>query len=301
MGLTLKDLKDRQGWSLTQKIDHSVGAIESFVSHLGLDSVYVSFSGGKDSTVLLDLARMIYPDIRAAFCNTGNEYPDVVRFVKTTENVDWVRPELTPKEIWGKYGFPLVSKEVSQMIYSIRQNPFSRTSTMRLESKSHGLPKKWRFLLAENFNVSHRCCEFLKKKPFHKYEKETGRHPILGTMASESRMRERDYLLQGGCNSISETGRSRSMPLSIWTERDIWDYISERDLPIADIYHKGAKHTGCMGCGFGCHFPDDERFQILYREYPKCYDMVMNYTSNGITFRHACNKVMNVNGIELPK
>ena len=70
--MEIKELRERQGWSLAQKIDHSLGVIDQFYSRLG-GKVYVSFSGGKDSTIVLWLARKIYPDIKAVFCNTGNE------------------------------------------------------------------------------------------------------------------------------------------------------------------------------------------------------------------------------------
>ena len=68
-----KTLEARQRWTLSQKIDHTLGTIDTFVSRLGgLDKVYCSFSGGKDSTVLLHLCRVLFPDILAVFCNTGN-------------------------------------------------------------------------------------------------------------------------------------------------------------------------------------------------------------------------------------
>lgn len=79
--MDLQELRERQSWTLRQKIDHSLGVIDQFVSRLN-GQVYVGFSGGKDSTVLLDLCRIIKPDIKAVFCNTGNEYPDIVRFVR---------------------------------------------------------------------------------------------------------------------------------------------------------------------------------------------------------------------------
>ena len=78
--MNIQELKERQSWTLAQKIDHSLGAIDQFYQRLN-GKVYVSFSGGKDSTVLYWLARKIYPDIKAVFCNTGNEYPDIVKFV----------------------------------------------------------------------------------------------------------------------------------------------------------------------------------------------------------------------------
>ncbi len=81
--MTLQELRERQAWTLEQKIDHSLGILEAFVNRVGgLDKVYLSFSGGKDSTVLFHLARMLYPDMLGVFCNTGNEYPDIVRFVR---------------------------------------------------------------------------------------------------------------------------------------------------------------------------------------------------------------------------
>lgn len=106
-----KELKERQSWTLEQKIDHSLGVIDQFVSRLD-GKVYVGFSGGKDSTVLLDLCRIIKPDIKAVFCNTGNEYPDIVRFVrglKDTDgyNIEIIYPKMKPQEVFEKYGFPL--------------------------------------------------------------------------------------------------------------------------------------------------------------------------------------------------
>lgn len=80
--MTKKDLFERQKWPLSQKIDHTLGAIDQFCSRLN-DRVYVSFSGGKDSTVLLDLCRIVKPNIKVTFCNTGNEYPDIIKFVRS--------------------------------------------------------------------------------------------------------------------------------------------------------------------------------------------------------------------------
>lgn len=90
------------------------------------------------------------------------------------------------------------------------------------------------------------------------------------------------------------------MPLSIWTEEDIWKYINMRNLKIADIYHKGATRTGCVGCGFGCQFKDDERFRVLYKNYPKYYRMIMDYTNNGVKYRDAVRMVLNVSNLYLP-
>ena len=79
--MDLKELQERQGWSLTKKIDHSLFTIETFLSRTD-GQAYVAFSGGKDSTCLLDLVRIIDKSIPAVFVNTGNEYPDIIHFVR---------------------------------------------------------------------------------------------------------------------------------------------------------------------------------------------------------------------------
>lgn len=307
--MDIKELKYRQSWTLHQKIDHSFGVIDQFISRLN-GKVYVGFSGGKDSTVLLDLCRIIKPDIKAVFCNTGNEYPDIVRFVrelKATDgyNIEIIYPKLKPAQVFDKYGFPLISKEQSQSIYEVRNAKSESTIKRRLgidpkyRNKPSVISGKWLFLLKEPFSISHKCCDMLKKSPFKTYEKENNLHPIMGIMASESIMREKMYLRQGGCNSF-DGGRIKSLPLSIWLEDDIWDYIKERGLKIAGIYHKGAKRTGCMFCGYGCQFKDDNRLQLCYNLYPKMYNHFMNYTNNGVTYREAMRKVLRINGLFLP-
>lgn len=80
-----------------------------------------SFSGGKDSTVLLHIARELYPNIKAVFVDTGLEYPEIRQFVKTFDNVDIVRPKMGFKQVCEKYGFPLISKEVSESVYGARK------------------------------------------------------------------------------------------------------------------------------------------------------------------------------------
>lgn len=309
--MDLKELRERQGWPLEKKIDHSLYTIETFLGRLD-GKAYVGFSGGKDSTVLLDLCRIIKPDIKAVFCNTGNEYPDIVRFVrelKNTEgyNIEIIYPKMKPSEVLEKYGFPLISKDTSQNIYSVRQNPRSIQSRRALGLLQGykfraEIPKKWLYLVKEPYNVSNICCQKLKKEPSSLFQKTTGLSPILGVMASESMLRTRTYINQGGCNVFSENGKgkNKSLPLSIWTEDDIWAYIKRRNLKIADIYYKGQKRTGCMFCGYGCQFKDDNRLQLCYELYPKMYNHFMGYTNNGVTYREALRKVLAVNGLYLP-
>ena len=117
-------------------------------------------------------------------------------------------------------------------------------------------------------------------------------------MAAESILRTANYIQLGGCNFFGK--RNVSKPLSIWLEQDVWQCIEKYDIPIADIYRKGAMRTGCMFCGYGCQFADDNRLKRVHSMYPKMYDMFMGYTNNGVTYREALRKVLAVNKLYLP-
>lgn len=85
--------------------------------------------------------------------------------------------------------------------------------------------EKYKFFLDAPFEISDLCCDIMKKKPAHDYEKETGRKPIMATMASESVMRTQKWL-QDGCNAFNVT-RPHSNPMAFWTDQDVLLYIKE--------------------------------------------------------------------------
>lgn len=118
---TKEELRLLQALPLDVKVMKTKQRIREFVELFGTDGVVVSFSGGKDSTVLLHLVRSLYPDVKAVFSNTGLEYPEIVKFVKIFDNVDIIRPKMTFSEIVTKYGYPLFSKEISETIYYARK------------------------------------------------------------------------------------------------------------------------------------------------------------------------------------
>lgn len=256
---------------LDEKIEMSMERIRSW--HKAWDgNIYISFSGGKDSTVLLHLVRQEFPDVAGVFVNTGLEYPEVVQLVKQTPNIITVRPKMFFKQVIEKYGYPLVSKETACKLYEIRttKSEFLRNKRLFGDSKGNGkIAEKWKFLSNQPIKISSLCCNRLKKDPVKRFEKKSGLRPVVGTMATDSRLRQQQYLING-CNSF-DSKRPMSTPLAFWTEEDIWSYLHQFKVPYSSIYDLGYTKTGCMFCMFGVHMEKEEenRFQRMKHTHPK--------------------------------
>ena len=255
MGLESKhtygDLKQMQSLPLQAKIQMTRRRILEWVDEFGEDGVYVSFSGGKDSTVLLDIVRKDYPNIEAVFVNTGLEYPSVMQFALSKENVTELRPTMNFRDVIIKYGYPIIGKEVSQVVQEARIGLKRGDGSYqfridRILGKGHYAPLEdgtksqfdvsaYKFLLDAPFNISDRCCKVMKKNPARSYERKSGRKIILATMADESRLRRQRWL-KYGCNAWDDKKQQSSNPMSFWTEQDVLTYIHTYNLAIADAY-----------------------------------------------------------------
>lgn len=116
---TVSDLYQMQSLPLSAKIQMTERRIREWVEYYGIDGVYISFSGGKDSTVLMHIARKMYPGIPAVFSDTGLEYPEIREFVKQFDNVEVLRPKMNFRQVVEKYGYPFIGKEVAAVwVYS---------------------------------------------------------------------------------------------------------------------------------------------------------------------------------------
>ena len=270
-----------QSFDLDAKIKMSLDRIRAWYEFWDGD-VYVAFSGGKDSTVLLWLVRSIYPNVPGVFHDTGVEFPEIRAFVRTIPNVIISRPTMTYPQVLRKYGYPVVSKRIAQYVHEVRAAK-GETATKRLRLTGirpdgsvqnwSKIPDCWQFLIDAPFEISDRCCHILKKEPGYRFEEETGLHPMIGTMASDSQQRELTWM-QFGCNAFEAT-RPTSKPLSFWTEADVWAYIRRFNVPYSPIYDMGYTRTGCVFCGFGVHMQHPTRFQLLQKTHPKLWRAAM--------------------------
>jgi 3'-phosphoadenosine 5'-phosphosulfate sulfotransferase (PAPS reductase)/FAD synthetase len=251
-------------------------------------------SGGKDSAVALDLARRCFPDIEAVYANTGLDFPEVRRFAMSIPNVTVVKPKMRFDEVIRKYGWCYPNKDAARTLYYAQKG-----STWALQRMRGVMPdgvtsspfrkeryEKWAHLLDSGFLFSDICCVIMKEQPLDAHAKLTGKFPIIGTMASESRRRTESWL-KHGCNAYSKKLPS-CQPLSFWTDNDILHYIKRFNIPYASVYgdivedKKGnltttlEKRTGCIFCPVSCHLDKVNRFQRLAKSHPKLHYYVIN-------------------------
>lgn len=328
MKRTREELKQLQSLPLDVKISKSILRIEEFIDGLG-DNLYISFSGGKDSTVLVDIIhnKLGYKDIPLVFVDVPTQYPQLKDFVQSNyDNVTIIKPSISFIEVCKKYGFPLVSKEVSLCVSGAKlyiQNKKNKSLYDRVvgngcysnngKRKDYSLVK-YKPLLNAPFDVSHECCNVMKKKPIKEYERNTGRKAFVGTMAEESKLREKTWI-NHGCNSF-DASQIISQPLMFWTEQDILKYIHDNKLKICSVYGEvkvdengkyyttGCDRTGCVVCTFGCHLEKEpNRFQKLAESNPSYLKLLDICKNNDVTMREAiewCNEHINRFHIELP-
>ncbi|MGL5506333.1 MAG: phosphoadenosine phosphosulfate reductase family protein, partial [Paraclostridium sp.] len=301
--MTMNELKTMQNYPLELKIMKTQQRIREWVSEYGEDGVYVAFSGGKDSTVLMHIVRELYPSVEGVFANTGNEFPEIVQFVRKQENIKWVRPRKSFAKIIREEGYPIISKKTSRMLKDLK-NPHDGNAKSRklylsdyaldingnlteIKNNSFKLAKKHRYLINSPFNISNKCCDYLKKYPMQDYEKISGKKPIIGTQANESKMRESAYL-QTGCNNFKG---GKCQPLGFWTEQDVLEYIVKFNIELSPIYGAikqdgegkyyttGETRTGCSMCLYGCSMwrtDEDNRVLRMEKTHPKLHNHMIN-------------------------
>lgn len=301
--LTIQDLREMQEKPLEWKEQQTLGLISEWYAYFN-NNCYVSFSGGKDSTVLADIAaKWCYiagVSLRLTYVDTGLEYPETKKHVRNFAEylrnkygieviLDILRPKIVFSEVVSKFGYPVISKAVSQKIAEARNGNASALRYFDSSDPKYGRGSrysmaKYRELLSVDFRISSYCCDVMKKAPLHAYSKTMGAS-ITGTMAIESQNRTTTWL-RYGCNAFGKKEPS-STPLSFWTEQDIYAYIQKYNIPIASVYGEvietkmgdkceycttGCNRTGCVFCAYGVHLEKGEtRFEKLKKTHPKLW------------------------------
>ncbi|APQ41971.1 aminotransferase V [Clostridium phage Clo-PEP-1] len=283
---------------LEVKVRKTMLRVQEWVDHFGEDGVYISCSGGKDSLVLVYIIRKLMglKNIPIVYVDSGLEYPDVrENLLREYPDVVIIRPEMKPKDIIKKYGYPVISKANASILYKLNNyklKPEYRDKLLNGNEKGKvgTLPKKYHSLIGCEVQIGKGCCNVIKKRTFHRYEKETGRVPFTGELAVESNLRKKAYLAEG-CNAFQRKLGPKSMPLGFWNTNDVLTMCKKYNIKIPKVYGDiiedytdengqviykttALSRTGCTWCGFGAEF--DDRFIRLKEVQPRMYDYIIN-------------------------
>lgn len=303
------------------KVRMSETRIRSFIEECERRSLNCHVSvGGLDSIVLGHLIRkMGYDADKVPFVSASTLEDISIQKVHKEMNCIVVKPLKNKVDILQQEGFPVLSKKIANKIDTLahpteknktvrhaiitgecgEQGHFATDSKMRLpmtylklfggwdeEGKALGYSKP-------NFNVSHKCCYYLKEAPCDNWAKEHNSVPFLGLMASEGGQRA-DALEEHGCNYFGKT-TARSCPFAFYYHSDVVHLAVDLGVHIPDIYGSvkisdevneygdyeysttGEQRTGCSMCGFGIQLEErPHRFDRLYERNPKEWDFWMN-------------------------
>ncbi len=290
--------------NLDKRVTDACHRIEELYYETG-GKCYVSFSGGKDSTVLLALIKLceeVYtiPEnaIPAVFSNTGIELGVTVDFVKWVKenyyhNVQIIRPPVSFDYVLKEKGKPMLSKLKSEYIGRWHSGNRSRSVTQNLilgESNNGGIA--WKLKLADKdmhiihddfpILVSKECCKYLKKDPFKLYAKREGmKGQCTGIRTGEGGARELNAEARKRnpnaklCTTVNKSGFINKMPLIDWTDEDIEEFIKAYNVPLSDAYTKyGFIRTGCMACPYSYKWLP-HHLEYLYYHEPNRYKASM--------------------------
>lgn len=276
-------LNTRMHYPLDYKIMLAKRRIKTAIDAHGINNCYISFSGGKDSTVLSHLILSMGYKIEHVYSNTRLEYPECVNFAnkwckKHNVKLTMVFPDVMPIDIWKKYGYPMFSKEVSEILERTRNHKSVNPKKLKRVEK---------FIQYKDLKLSSRCCYFLKKKPMIEWQKKSGKTvAIMGVRAEESQMRRAVWVRKGCIYQTKKQKQTVVHPIVFFTDKDIWEYAKRFKIKFADIYYKGFDRNGCYCCGFGCHLTNDNNFVKLKKINPTLWKNVMNHWG----FQKICKK-----------
>lgn len=240
------------------------------------NNAYISFSGGKDSTILHYLIDLALPNnkIPRVFINTGIEYLDIVKFVKELANKDerfvFIRPTKPIKKVLEEFGYPFKSKQHAHNV-AIYQN-----SGMTITNQKYlGLDTKTKFLCPEilkyqfsddfKIKISDKCCYKLKKEPAKLWAEQNKKTITMTGMRSEEGGM-RNY--QKDCAIFDGNDLVKFHPLKPITNEFAEWFIEKYNIDLCVLYKPpfNFKRTGCKGCPFSLDLQQQIDFMSIWRE-----------------------------------
>lgn len=251
--------------------------IRTVIEQYGEDKFYLSFSGGKDSTVLHHLLDMAIPNnkIPRVFNDTGIEYNYIREFVNEIKDDRFIiiKPSKNIKATLEEYGYPFKSKEHSLYVATYQSKGEESKTYQRYlfpseQRKKYGCIEKLKYQFTTDFKlkVSDKCCLKLKEEPLREYEKQSGRNiAILGIMPSEG----------GRRNNAKCIVKDKHFSPLVKVNKDWEDwFIEEHNIKLCKLYYPpfNFKRTGCKGCPFNINLQNDLDImeQLLPNERKQC-------------------------------
>lgn len=238
-----------------RKLEHARKIIRKTVDS-GM-SWALSYSGGKDSTVLSHLTVMdMGLRIPHVMSNTRMEYPETMVMVnrwysmlrKLGVECHTVFPDMRPGEVWKKYGLPLWSKEIA---YKYRKFAASKSDRIP-DTVPAQYASDFHKAKAAGIRITDQCCDILKKRPIKRFDKANGiKGHLTGVRCAESRIRRLAWIQKGAMYYASTHHHWVANPLAFWTEADVLSYLERNHIKILapDTCTGG---SGCVTCMFGC-------------------------------------------------
>lgn len=229
-------------------------------------NAYLSFSGGKDSTVLHYLLDLALPGnkIPRLFINTGIEYEYIVDFVKQLEQKDSriqiVNSGVNIKKMLEIEGYPFKSKEHSLKVGEWQKGSIAKSIIYYKEmsgKSGYACPKKLLYQYDRNFKLrlSNKCCYRLKKDISHKWEKENKKHILMTGMLAE----EGGQRANINCIITKKDKLVKFHPLLVCSTD--WEnyFIEKYNIQLCKLYYPpfNFKRTGCKGCPYGLDLQEE--------------------------------------------
>lgn len=296
------EFAQKQSLPYDAKVKLAILRAREFYDHLD-GNVYVGVGGLDSLTLLLFIRKYINKNIPGVSVSVLED-KSIQKIHRSLDNFIFLTPLKSKVQVLREYGYPIISKERARQVEHLQRISTSNSVNIHaimtgetgerggfIHSKKMKLADRWIKLFGglhadhrpdldckiATFKVSAKCCEWMKEKPGGNFQKETGKFPYLGLMASEGGQRKWG-LIKNGCNYYGKT-IIRSCPFAIFTKTDLLRLSIDLNVPLPSIYGEiiempdgsltttRAKRTGCSMCGFGVHMEKrPHRFDILKQD-----------------------------------